>query len=58
MTKIKPRPFCGAKAHLAYCVHGIGADWAVECSEIHAHRMEFDGTPDEVIKEWNRRAGQ
>lgn len=53
---LKPCPFCGAKAMLVYCVHGVGANWGVECTETHAHRMEFGGTQDEVIKEWNRRA--
>lgn len=52
---LKPCPFCGAKAMLVYCVHGIGANWGVECTETHAHRMEFGGTQDEVIKEWNQR---
>lgn len=53
--KLKPCPFCGAKAMLVYCVHGAGVDWGVECTETHAHRIEFSGTQDEVIKEWNRR---
>ena len=52
---LKPCPFCGAKAMLVYCVHGVGANWGVECTETHAHRMEFGGTQDEVIKEWNMR---
>ena len=55
IVALKPCPFCGAKAMLVYCVHGIGANWAVECVDTHAHRMEFSGTQDEVIKEWNRR---
>lgn len=54
--KLKPCPFCGAKAMLVYCVHGVGANWGVECTETHAHRIEFSGTQDEIIKEWNRRA--
>lgn len=58
MTELKLCPFCGAKAILVYCTHGIGANWGVECTETHAHRMEFGGTQDEVIKEWNRRVKQ
>ena len=27
MTELKPCPFCGAKAILVYCVHGVGANW-------------------------------
>ena len=52
---LEPCPFCGAKAILVYCTHGIGANWGVECTETHAHRIEFSGTQDEVIREWNRR---
>lgn len=55
MTELKLCPFCGAKANLLYCVHGIGANWAVECSEVYAHRIEFSGPQDEIINEWNRR---
>lgn len=55
MTELKPCPFCGADAILIYCVHGIGANWAVECSDVHTHRIEFSGPQDEVINEWNRR---
>ena len=58
MTELKPCPFCGADAILIYCVHGIGANWAVECSDVHAHRIEFSGPQDEVINEWNRRASE
>ena len=53
---LKQCPFCGADAILIYCEHGIGANWAVECSDVHAHRIEFSGPQDEVINEWNRRA--
>ena len=27
---LKPCTFCGAKAMLVYCVHGVGANWGVE----------------------------
>lgn len=56
MTELKPCPFCGARANLLYCPRGVSACWAVECSEVYAHRIEFGGTQEEVINEWNRRA--
>lgn len=57
MIEIKPCPFCGAPAYLEYVVHGIASNWSVTCTDTYAHRMEFSGTQDEVIKEWNRRSG-
>lgn len=56
MTEIKPCPFCGKPAYLEYVPHGIGANWAVTCTDTYAHRIEFSGTQDEVMKEWNKRA--
>lgn len=55
--RLKPCPFCGSEATLKPCFGGYA--WHIRCEnpdcEVRPHTNAFT-TPEDAIKDWNRRA--
>lgn len=56
--KLKPCPFCGGEAKVGYAINDYNR-WGVSCNicgcVVEVGFGEYDDTPEEAIKAWNRR---